>query len=851
MSWIPLSDRLEHLPLILAGPILRRTDSSAVTVWVALKEPREVTLKVYATDSQGSRITTLLLEGTHLTIPVGQQLHIVAVTAIPVQQQQLEPGQIYAYDLSFGSFEQNLIQGINFPNSGTIPFAGWGNPQPKHSLPTTAAPVTVSYFSHQLPTFTLPPNDLNNLRLAHGSCRKLHSPGKDALPILDDLIKHDAHQPDRRLHQLFFTGDQIYADDVANPVLWVAMEVASTLLGWEELLPLQPTSPNSYEYKRASELKPGQRTSVAQLWGGLTAMVSHVPEEAKSHLFSFGEYLATYLLFWSPILWPSSLPEGKDVHFDSKQASLWEKEIKPVKESLAKLWQVRRAMANVPIYMVFDDHDITDDWSLNLAWCNSVFGKPLGKRVIQNGLLAYTLCQGWGNTPEQFQEGQPGENLLKAVTNWSASQGTDQSALEEIAKCLGLPQLEVESGLPKFKLDEDVLVFDRSYSDGTEYLKWHYTVRSCKHEVIVLDTRTWRGYPISEHGTISPPMLLSPTAFKEQIQKPLELTDQLKQSSDCGIEITFVVLPTNLVSIQMIDLVQRLELEKGQVFQYDIGDAWNLNEVAFSKLLAELFRRRQRVIVLSGDIHFGYSVRLSYWSGAQVQTPEQELVNGSNDSLEQKRKITGVLTQLTASPFKNDELKTHLIHTKVKSLLPESPQDWAGWNRPPQLVETQVIQGKICRIDVEMPAKGLVTRRIGNEVQGNYDILWKISAKDDSSLPDWQYHIDWIRREKAVLAPWENKQKQQTPPEPKNTSWLNPLLMLWRNRWLQEGEEIVGRNNFGVVSLIWPENNQEEKAVIQESYWHAPWQPSSVVSSQYFVSLQVDELPEVQLKAEN
>ena len=41
-------DRIKDLPLLLAGPILRHTESNAVTVWVALKAPRTVTLKVYA-----------------------------------------------------------------------------------------------------------------------------------------------------------------------------------------------------------------------------------------------------------------------------------------------------------------------------------------------------------------------------------------------------------------------------------------------------------------------------------------------------------------------------------------------------------------------------------------------------------------------------------------------------------------------------------------------------------------------------------------------------------------------------------------------------------------------------------
>ena len=167
-----LRDRIEHLPLILAGPILRRTESNAVTVWIALKAPREVTLKVFATEANGSILKTVLLEGTHSTLPFGKHLHIVAVTAKPIKEQQsrevetqtpshspnlpssLEPGQIYAYDMSFGSDEQNFTEALNSA--------------------TQRQYVTVSYFQHQLPTFAMPPEDLNNLRLAHGSCRKLH-----------------------------------------------------------------------------------------------------------------------------------------------------------------------------------------------------------------------------------------------------------------------------------------------------------------------------------------------------------------------------------------------------------------------------------------------------------------------------------------------------------------------------------------------------------------------------------------------------------------------------------------------------------------------------------------------------
>ena len=828
MSWTPLSDGhssvpldncLHHLPLILAGPILRRTESNAVTVWIAIKASREVSLKVYSTDARGSTIKTLLLEGSRSTVPLGQHLHIVAVTAQPIKCDRLQPGQIYAYDLSFGNQEQNLAQALN---SATV------SPQ-----------VTVSYFEHQLPTFAMPPDDLNNLRLAHGSCRKLHGGGQDALPMLDDLIEYYAREPNSRLHQLFFTGDQVYGDDVADPLLWVATQTGDTLLGWEENLPFVYSPTIGYEGKKPTELPPGQRTEIARDYGGFTAMLINTPHEAKSHLFSLGEYFTMYLLSWSPILWPERLPKGKDIHKDPKQAKLWDNEVRLLDDCIPQLWKVRRAMANVPTYMVFDDHDISDDWYLNRAWCNGVFSKPLGKRAVQNGLLAYAVFQAWGNTPDQFQEGQPGECLLKAATIWSASAGTDESASEEIAKYLGLPQREPDSGLPKFRLDEDVWVLDRDYPDGTLPLEWHYSISSLKHEVIVLDTRTWRGYPLGD--AIAPPMLLCPRAFKQQLQKPLELSDRLKQTGESGIEVTFVVIPTNLVSLRVIDIAQQWELEKGNVFNSDVGDAWNFHEVALSKLLAELFKRRERVIVLSGDIHYGSTVRLSYWFQRHFEAPKQEsevqAVQNSN---------ARVLAQLTASAFKNSELKTYFIHTKAKSLLPEPPQDWVGWNEPPQLVEIQVIQETVRLLDVEVPATSPVLRRLQG-VRGDWNINWEIALKDDKSLPDWQYHIEWIKRQKALFAPWEGKAISSASfKNKKSLGWFaalgNLVSMLWQNQWVQEGEEVIGHSNFGVVSLEWHQDEQR-KAVIQDIYWRPSWKPTSVVYSRYSVPLHVDEQP--------
>jgi hypothetical protein len=808
----PLRQRIPHLPLILAGPILRQTTPQAVTVWVALKAPREVTLNVYATDEGGGRIGGLQLQGTCPTVPIGQQLHLIAVTATPLDGQPLEPGQLYAYDLSFGTPEENLTQALN-------------------------SPISISYFPHQLPTFALPPKDLNDLKIAHGSCRKLHSSGRDALPLLDDAIANCAARANARLHQLFFTGDQIYADDVADALLAMATDIGDTLLGWEEKLPLGKTPKN---------LKPGERSDVARDECGFTAMFLNCPEKAKSHLFSFGEYCAMYLLCWSSVLWCDDFPTGKALGKSPKQAKLWDKEVRHLKDCQATLGKVQRAMANVPIYMVCDDHDISDDWYLNREWCDRVLGKPMGRQVVQNGLLAYALFQAWGNTPEQFQPGQPGGMLLEAASRWSAATGRDESASAAVGRHLGLPQTDDKTHLPKFKSDRHVLILDRNSSEGNLPLAWHYTVRSHRHEVLVLDTRTWRGYPEDEED-VAPPMLLSPTAFKQQIQASLKHTDELTQTHGSEIEITFIVLPTNVVSLRIIDLAQRLELETGNVFHSDVGDAWNLNEVGISQLLAELFKRRQQVIVLSGDIHFSGAVRLSYWSNRHFEhplsDPKQDTSHRKKVKFEQRPSSetkARVLAQLTASAFKNSEFKTYLIHTKAKSLAPEKPQDWAGWNEPPQLIEIQATQETVRLLDVPAPEIGPIVRQLRG-TRGNWNVVWEIALKDYHSLPDWQYHIEWIQRQNAQLAPWLDE-----PPSPDKNSFgkvSDWLSILWRNRWFQEGDEVVGYNNFGMVSLVWSETDEQARAVIQDTFWRPSWQPKSVVYSRYYVPLTIDRLP--------
>ncbi|NJN23579.1 MAG: PhoD-like phosphatase, partial [Acaryochloridaceae cyanobacterium RL_2_7] len=308
--------------------------------------------------------------------------------------------------------------------------------------------------------------------------------------------------------------------------------------------------------------------------------------------------------------------------------------------------------------MIFDDHEVSDDWYLNRHWCERVLGKPLGYRVVANGLLAYALCQAWGNHPAQFNPGQPGEALLRAVLQWSKAAGADEECAREIAALLGLPPRD-----HLFCGDGDVDILNRA--EGA--IQWHYSFASTCHEVIVADTRTWRGYPREE--AIAPPMLLSPTAFERQLREPL--------ASGSRERLTFIVLPTNIICLSIIDKVQQYHLSQSDVFPSDVGDAWNFNRVAFTQLMQTFCEFRQHIIVLSGDIHYSCAVKM------QLQD-----LNARGDR-------PSTIIQLTSSAIKNAERKSQLAHTRLKALLPEPNESWLGWKTTPTLRSQISTEGRV------------------------------------------------------------------------------------------------------------------------------------------------------------
>ena len=241
--------------------------------------------------------------------------------------------------------------------------------------------------------------------------------------------------------------------------------------------------------------------------------------------------------------------------------------------------------------------------------------------------------------------------------------------------------------------------------------------------MIVLDTRTWRGYP--DGPAIAPPMLLSPTAFQNQ------LTETLGRSPDTEHRLTFILLPTNLVCVSLVEQLQRWDFKQNKVFRYDVGDSWNFHTSAFTQLLLTISEHRKRVIILTGDIHYSSAIVLQVWNSLKL------------------RDCPSIVVQLTCSAIKNAETSTHVAHTKLKALIPELDQDWLGWNKSPQLESLIYAEGRAYRQQRRdlgnspywYPTRNFIPGR------GNPYLFWTSQPTLKNSPPDWRYYLTWIPRQ--------------------------------------------------------------------------------------------------------
>lgn len=767
MSFTALKERLHTLPLALAGPIVRRVEPTGATVWVALRRPRRIRLEVYDGDAPGGSVVAT---GQRDTLPVGAHLHIACITAKPARA--FTAGSTYLYNLTFDHSE----------GSDDIPSGGDLFTPRIIAATSDEAKTKLTYAKNggpSRPSFLLPPASLDDLRLLHGSCRKIAGDHSDALAAADHILQESFQPNSRRPHMLFLTGDNIYNDGCEQACFEVVLDAAPTLLGWDETMPGVD--------KKLSAMS-GVRWEYALDDAGLS---NTGPWPSLRHLFGMGESVVLHLLAFADNLWPSDLDYQRKA-FDFR----------------GTLPAVRRAFANVATYMIFDDHEFSNSWNITAEWVESVLAKPMGRRVYQDALAAYALCQGWGNTPERYETGA-GHALLTALIDWSQAEraGTvsPPDPLARLMKHLGLP------GEEEFKNGRNWARFH-----GPDVVRWDYTVPCPGLSILVLDTYMWRSYPDKYRNA----SILSEGGLREQIDQAAypETECSLIVVSNVAIELPgistgelvasewhsgvtrlilwlhpiFLLLQLLRLAIKLLTLFQ---LQIPSLFSFlrlqdygpEYGAKYEPQTTGFEQLIAHALhraphiaggRRQSRVVILSGDVHRSFCMRMQYWSRNPFSVTADP--------------VEGVVAQLVSSPCK-------WVNPTIVPLKDERVRHWAGWKDKPTLTWISEPNSSPWRFK-----------------QSPWMMEYQPGAHEPTMNPppDWRYSLEPVASDRNIdHAPLVIPDR----PNPTLDDQLDEMsLVSPETLWSLEKSHVIKANNIGDVTFEWTAGN---KAVVQNVWW--------------------------------
>ncbi len=528
-----MTDLSAPIPPVLAGPILRRVDPSKLAIWMATSQPLEIKI------SFGKGI---LIQQNIQRLAAGEHLH---------------------YHLIDIAFDNNLPrdQWINYDIQIKGAGGDWQN--------LTDISPELLYPGRNSLGFKVPKFIGSVL---HGSCRKPHHDSQDGLVeadrFLSGLIEAEEKGTSGQSNWpslLVLSGDQIYADDVAGPMLKAIHSVINRLelpaenmtgLGSNEIENSTQLPQQTHCYYERAKILPeveSNRALLDMLFDGVKKPI-FTTDTAHNHLITLHEHLIMYLMVWSPVPWSladMTMPEG----LSPDHQALFNDEKRTIEQFKSGLDKVRRLFAHLPSAMIFDDHDITDDWNLNREWEEAVYGHPFSRRMIGNGLAAYFLNQGWGNDPDRFDE-----TFLSGFTNLLADPGNK----------------------PHKEFQERLLGFEG----------WEYDWKT-EPPLIVMDSRTrrWR----SESSMVKPSGLLDWEALGDLQQKLY------------GNKNVLLVSPAPIFGVKLIETIQRLFTWAGKPLVVD-AENWMAHPGTANSIL-NIFQHSktpQNFVILSGDVHYSF-----------------------------------------------------------------------------------------------------------------------------------------------------------------------------------------------------------------------------------------------------
>jgi len=520
-----LSDK--EIPELLCGPFLRKVDKTQAIIWfvTSVQDDYRVIFKQANHKIDFSQTAQTIAIGRHCFI---NQIH--CKTNIIEHKQSHWP----------------LDEQISYQLEKTVSNQNNGK---KQKLDLTA----VSLKQQTTPAFIVKDKLTSVIQ---GSCRKPDHPAPDAFATIGKQLNEGTlPRPD----YLIMAGDQIYADDVAAPML-VACQLLSKRLGlYSATHEIGAVSKQQLDwryslFKRSSLFPKKQNQSrFAKLWHGDNIISARHHE---NHLIGLDEFFACYLLTWSSKCWGLVYPQTQEAQqqLNQNQQQIYQKELTHLNGFIDSLPLFEKTVANIPTVMIFDDHDITDDWNLTADWEEHIYGNTVTNNMIRDGLLSYTLFQGWGNCPEKV------ENLIEQISLLSQNKDFASEVFTEVIH---------------------------------QHNQWHYSIKT-EPAIVVLDTRThrWR----SETSNKNPSGLMDWERL-EQFEKHL-----FKPQNS-----VLVVSAAPVFGVKAIEVIQSGCEMIGKELLVDVEN-WMAHQGSAKKLM-EMLRHDSapdEVIILSGDVHYSF-----------------------------------------------------------------------------------------------------------------------------------------------------------------------------------------------------------------------------------------------------
>ncbi len=245
---------------------------------------------------------------------------------------------------------------------------------------------------------------------------------------------------------------------------------------------------------------------------------------------------------------------------------------------------VRQVLATLPTYMIFDDHEITNNWDISPTWRAKAIENGMEQLLI-DGLVAYWVYQGWGNLCDRSKP-----HPLLTIIQQAEHSGED--ALEALRACV------------------------KKEVNASATICWHYEIPTTP-PIFVMNARADRPAVFSN----DPQEIYAPARIMSHSQM-VQLHGWIqKQNSDLSILVSSVpmILPPliGLAEYLMgIRLWQRTPLRRlgSQIarLQQKVAlrtsfDHWPLFETTWREFMQLLREQTRDVLVLSGDVHFSYA----------------------------------------------------------------------------------------------------------------------------------------------------------------------------------------------------------------------------------------------------